>query len=185
MTTAFHSRDIVGRRGEEKICVCQQLFRRTFNYLRSKTIVSPASWMLDTSMLDAETGGATTGYSYSGQYGVRRASTRPDVYRTQFGSMTADEYITPMLQAPQRTDNVARRLSRNSFLIPPQTFKRRHTDGTWINGWEIASAMINRFVVMRYLALYTFEYHASKTIYLKTDNLVGLRMIFARFSHVA
>ncbi len=86
--------------------------------------------MHDTSMLDAETGGASTGFTYTAQYGVRRASTRPDHYRTQFGSMSADEYITPMLHPPQRIDtNVARRLSRNSFLIPPQTFKRRNTDG--------------------------------------------------------
>ncbi len=84
-------------------------------------------------MLDAETGGATSGYTYSGQYGVRRASNRPDVYRTQFGSLSADEYLTPMLQAQPRTDhNIARRLSRNSFLIPPQTFKRRNTDGMFI-----------------------------------------------------
>lgn len=84
--------------------------------------------MHDTSMLDTEIGGASSGFGYSAQYGVRRASTRPDVYRTQFGSITADEYLTPMLQPPQRTDNVARRLSRNSFLIPPQTLKRRNTD---------------------------------------------------------
>jgi len=89
--------------------------------------------MLDTSMLDAETGGATTGFTYTAQYGVRRASTRPDVYRTQFGSMSADDYLTPMLQPPQRNDNnIARRLSRNSFLIPPQTLKRRNTDGMLI-----------------------------------------------------
>lgn len=87
--------------------------------------------MLDTLVADAETGGAsTTGYSYAAQYGVRRASTRPDVYRTQFGSISADEYLTPMIQPNQRTDgNIARRLSRNSFLIPPQTFVRRGTDG--------------------------------------------------------
>ena len=86
--------------------------------------------MLDTSMLDSETGGASSGFTYTAQYGIRRASTRPDNYRTQFGSMTADEYLTPMLHAPSRVDNnVARRLSRNSFLIPPQTFKRRNTDG--------------------------------------------------------
>lgn len=86
--------------------------------------------MLDTSMLDAETGGASSGFTYAAQYGVRRASTRPDVYRTQFGSMTADEYLTPMLHtAPRNDTNIARRLSRNSFLIPPQTFKRRNTDG--------------------------------------------------------
>jgi hypothetical protein len=85
-------------------------------------------------MLDAETGGASTGYTYSAQYGVRRASTRPDVYRTQFGSMTADDYLTPILQPPsQRIDNnIARRLSRNSFLIPPQTLRRRNTDGMLI-----------------------------------------------------
>jgi hypothetical protein len=89
--------------------------------------------MLDTSMLDAETGGASTGFTYTSQYGIRRASTRPDVYRTQFGSMTADEYLTPMIHPPQRPDtNIARRLSRNSFLIPPQTFVRRNTDGMLI-----------------------------------------------------
>ncbi len=90
--------------------------------------------MHETSLLDAETGGASTGFTYTAQYGVRRASTRPDVYRTQFGSMSADDYLTPMLQpAPQRNDtNIARRLSRNSFLIPPQAFKRRHTDGMLI-----------------------------------------------------
>ena len=76
------------------------------------------------------TAGSTTGYTYSAQYGVRRASTRADVYRTQFGSMTADEYLTPMINTQPRTDsNVARRLSRNSFFIPPQTFVRRTTDG--------------------------------------------------------
>jgi hypothetical protein len=90
--------------------------------------------MLDTSLLDAETGGASSGFTYSAQYGIRRASTRPDVYRTQFGSMSADEYLTPMLQPPQRNDtNIARRLSRNSFLIPPQTLVRRATDGMLIN----------------------------------------------------
>jgi hypothetical protein len=85
--------------------------------------------MIDTSMIDPETGGPpTTGYSYTAQYGVRRASTRPDVYRTQFGSLSADEYLTPMIQSMPRTDgNIARRLSRNSFLIPPQTFVRRGT----------------------------------------------------------
>jgi hypothetical protein len=90
--------------------------------------------MLDRSILDAETGSAAaTGYTYAAQYGVRRASIRPDVYRTQFGSMTADEYITPMIQLNQRTDgNIARRLSRNSFLIPPQTFVRRSTNGMLI-----------------------------------------------------
>lgn len=93
--------------------------------------------MLDTSMLDAETGGASSGFNYSSQYASRRASVN---YRTQFGSMSADEYLTPMLQVNQRTDtNVARRLSRNSFLIPPQTFVRRiTTDGMLI---------INRFSV--------------------------------------
>lgn len=89
--------------------------------------------MLDTSMLDSETGGASGAFTYSAQYGVRRASTRPDVYRTQFGSLSADEYLTPMLQPPQRIDNnVARRLSRNSFLIPHQTFVRRASDGMLI-----------------------------------------------------
>ena len=89
--------------------------------------------MLDTSMLDAETGGASsTGYTYTGQYGVRRASTRPDVYRTQFGSISADEFLTPMLHTNQRNDgNIARRLSRNSFLIPPHTFARHIADGTY------------------------------------------------------
>ncbi|CAF4869916.1 unnamed protein product, partial [Rotaria magnacalcarata] len=63
------------------------------------------------------------------QYGVRRASDRTDAYRTQFGSLSADEYLTPMIQANQRNDgNIARRLSRNSFLIPPQNLIRRHTD---------------------------------------------------------
>ncbi|CAF1024663.1 unnamed protein product [Rotaria sp. Silwood1] len=87
--------------------------------------------MLDTSMLDAETGSAsTTGFTYSAQYGVRRASDRADVYRTQFGSLSADEYLTPMIQTSQRNDgNVARRLSRYSFFIPPQTLVRRATDG--------------------------------------------------------
>jgi hypothetical protein len=84
-------------------------------------------------MRDAETGGASTGFTYTAQYGVRRASTRPDVYRTQFGSLTADEYLTPMIQGNQRYNgNVARRLSRNSFFIPPQTFVRRNTDGMFI-----------------------------------------------------
>jgi hypothetical protein len=96
--------------------------------------------MLDTSMLDAETGTASTGFTYSGQYGFRRASTRPDVYRTQFGSMSADEYLAPMLHPPQRTDtNVARRLSRNSFLIPPQTLVRRATDGMLIKNFVYSS----------------------------------------------
>ena len=89
--------------------------------------------MHDTSLLDAETGGASSGFTYSAQYGIRRQSTRPDVYRTQFGSMSADEYLTPMLQPPQRDTNIARRLSRNSFLIPPQTLVRRATDGMLIN----------------------------------------------------
>jgi hypothetical protein len=83
-------------------------------------------------MVDTETGSTTgtTGYTYAAQYGVRRASTRPDVYHTQFGSLSADEYLTPIIQANQRQDgNVARRLSRNSFLIPPQTFLRPGTDG--------------------------------------------------------
>lgn len=86
--------------------------------------------MLDTSTIDGETGGASTnGYSYAAQYGVRRASTR-DVFRTQFGSLSADEYLSPVIQSNQRNDgNVARRLSRNSFLIPPQTFVHRSPDG--------------------------------------------------------
>jgi len=89
--------------------------------------------MVDTLMLDAETGGASNGFNYTSQYGIRRASGRPDVFHTQFGSLSADEYLTPMLQPPQRTDtNIARRLSRNSFLIPPQTFVRRATDGMLI-----------------------------------------------------
>jgi hypothetical protein len=86
--------------------------------------------MIDTSIIDNDTGGgSTTGFTYAAQYGVRRAS-RPDVYRTQFGSISADEYLTPMIQsAPRSEGNMARRLSRNSFLIPPQTFVRRATDG--------------------------------------------------------
>ncbi|CAF4817866.1 unnamed protein product [Rotaria socialis] len=85
--------------------------------------------MLDTSMLDTEAGGVSGAFTYSAQYGVRRPSTYPDVYRTQFGSISADEYLTPMLQPLQRNDNnIARRLSRNSFLIPPQTLVRRNTD---------------------------------------------------------
>lgn len=82
-------------------------------------------------MIEADTSRTTgSGFTYSAQYGVRRASNRADVYRTQFGSVTADEYLTPMIQSSQRSDaNIARRLSRNSFLIPPQTFVRRHTDG--------------------------------------------------------
>jgi hypothetical protein len=86
-------------------------------------------------MLDAETGGASssTGYTYTAQYGVRRASTRHDNYRTQFGSVSADEYLTPMLTQSHRNDgNIARRLSRNSFLIPRQTLVRRPTDGMLI-----------------------------------------------------
>lgn len=81
--------------------------------------------------MDNETiGPLASAFTYSAQYGVRRASSRPDVYRTQFGSVSADEYLTPMLPASQRQDgNVARRLSRNSFFIPPQTFVRRTTDG--------------------------------------------------------
>ena len=85
-------------------------------------------------MLDTETGAASsTGFTYAAQYGVRRASTRPDVYRTQFGSISADEFLTPMLPSHSRNDgNIARRLSRNSFLIPPQTFVRHVTDGMLI-----------------------------------------------------
>ena len=95
--------------------------------------------MLDTSMLDAETGAASSsGFTYAAQYGVRRASTRPDVYRTQFGSISADEFLTPMLPSQPRNDgNVARRLSRNSFLIPPQTFVRQFTDGMWISSIHV------------------------------------------------
>ena len=80
-------------------------------------------------MLDSETGGASTaGFTYSSQYGIRRASTRPDVYRTQFGSISADDYLAPMIQQfPKVDSNVARRLSRNSFLIPRQTMVRRAT----------------------------------------------------------
>ena len=86
--------------------------------------------MLDASMIESESLSGP-GFSYSAQYGVRRASTRPDVYRTQFGSMTADEYLTPIPPSQRRSDgNIARRLSRNSFFIPPQTFVRRITEGT-------------------------------------------------------
>jgi len=87
--------------------------------------------MLDTLLLDTEIGGASaSGFTYTAQYGVRRASNRTDVYRTEFGSMTAEEYLTPMIQPNQRTDgNVARRLSRNSFIIPPRLVARRTTDG--------------------------------------------------------
>ena len=87
--------------------------------------------MLDTSLLDADNGGTpTTGYTYAAQYGVRRASNRTDVYRTQFGSMSAEDYLAPMMQTNQRTDgNVARRLSRYSFIIPPRLFVHRGTDG--------------------------------------------------------
>ncbi|CAF3399727.1 unnamed protein product [Rotaria socialis] len=82
--------------------------------------------MVDVSMVDTEAG---SGFNYAAQYGVRRGSERTDVYRTQFGSLSADEYLTPMIQTNQRTDgNVARRLSRNSFLIPRQNLVRRHTD---------------------------------------------------------
>lgn len=86
-------------------------------------------------MIEADTSGISGGgFTYSAQYGVRRASNRADVYRTQFGSVTADEYLTPMIQSNQRSDaNVARRLSRNSFFIPPQTFVRRPTDGKYQN----------------------------------------------------
>ena len=86
--------------------------------------------MLDASMIENEIG-TGPGFSYSAQYGVRRASTRPDVYRTQFGSMSADEYLTPIPSSHRRSDgNIARRLSRNSFIIPPQAFLRRATEGT-------------------------------------------------------
>lgn len=87
--------------------------------------------MVDISMIDAETGSASTGgFSYAAQFGVRRDSNRHDVYRTQFGSISAAEYITPMVQTQFRNDgNVARRLSRNSFLIPPQIFVRPLADG--------------------------------------------------------
>ena len=87
--------------------------------------------MLDASLIESESLSGP-GFSYAAQYGVRRASTRPDVYRTQFGSMTADEYLTPLPPAQRRSDdgNIARRLSRNSFFIPPQTFVRRITEGT-------------------------------------------------------
>ena len=89
--------------------------------------------MRNVSMLDSETGGAPGGFTYLAQYGVRRPSHRPDVYRTQFGSMSADEYLTPMLRLPQRDGtNIARHLSRNSFLIPPQTLARRMKDGMFI-----------------------------------------------------
>lgn len=90
--------------------------------------------MLDPSMIESESvSGSPSGFTYSAQYGVRRASMRPDAYRTQFGSITADEYLTPMIAAQAKPDlNVARRLSRNSFLIPPQTFVRRATDGEFL-----------------------------------------------------
>jgi hypothetical protein len=115
-------------------------------------------------MLDAETGGATTGFTYSGQYGVRRASTRPDNYRTQFGSMSADDYLTPMLQPPQRHDNnIARRLSRNSFLIPPQTLKRRNTDGMLIK--YIFCLFIMRFYIKMLITLKTIYYLSIKIRY--------------------
>jgi hypothetical protein len=91
--------------------------------------------MHEPSIIGSESGvGSGTGYTYSGQYGVRRASTRPDAYGTKFGSITADEYLTPMIHLNQRTSgNIARRLSRNSFLIPPQTFVRRATEGMLIS----------------------------------------------------
>ncbi|CAF1398551.1 unnamed protein product [Adineta ricciae] len=87
--------------------------------------------MLDTAPLDADNGGAaTSGFTYAAQYGVRRASNRADVYRTQFGSMSAEDYLTPMIPGNQRTDgNVARRLSRYSFIIPPRLFVHPVTDG--------------------------------------------------------
>jgi hypothetical protein len=87
--------------------------------------------MVDNSTIDSENcGGSTSGYGFGAQYGVRRASTRHDVYRTQFGSVSADEYVAPMISTQSRVDgNMARRLSRNSFFIPPQTFTRRATDG--------------------------------------------------------
>ena len=91
--------------------------------------------MLDNSVLDTETGvtGSTTGFNYSAQYGIRRASTRPDVFRTQFGSVSADEFVSPMLSTNQRNDgNVARRISRNSFFIPPQNVARHPIDGMFI-----------------------------------------------------
>ncbi|CAF0757639.1 unnamed protein product [Adineta ricciae] len=86
--------------------------------------------MLDTAPLDADNGGAaTSGFTYAAQYGVRRASNRADVYRTQFGSMSAEDYLTPMIPGNQRTDgNVARRLSRYSFIIPPRLFVHPVTD---------------------------------------------------------
>ena len=87
--------------------------------------------MLDTTPLDADSGSAgTSGFTYAAQYGVRRASNRADVYRTQFGSMSAEDYLTPMIPGTQRTDgNVARRLSRYSFIIPPRLFVHPVTDG--------------------------------------------------------
>lgn len=114
-------------------------------------------------MLDTEAGGASSGFTYSAQYGVRRASTRPDVYRTQFGSMSADEYLTPMLHtAPRNDTNIARRLSRNSFLIPPQTFKRRNTDGRCISTWRfLLIIIINHSLVVVEILL---EYHAYDII---------------------
>ncbi|CAF1399263.1 unnamed protein product [Adineta ricciae] len=86
--------------------------------------------MLDATLLDADNGGGTTsGFTYAAQYGVRRASNRADVYRTQFGSMSAEDYLTPMIPGTQRTDgNVARRLSRYSFIVPPRLFVHPVTD---------------------------------------------------------
>jgi hypothetical protein len=88
-------------------------------------------------MADAETASSTgASFTYMGQYGVRRPSTRPDVYHTQFGSMTADEYLSPIMHGGQRHDgNVARRLSRNSFIIPPQMFIRSGPDGMFKNSF--------------------------------------------------
>lgn len=82
-------------------------------------------------MVDAE---STSGYSFTAQYGVPRGSVRGEAYRTQFGSVSADAYVTPMISpSPRNNGNVARRLSRNSFLIPPQTFDRRHLfDGRFL-----------------------------------------------------
>ncbi|CAF5073003.1 unnamed protein product, partial [Rotaria sp. Silwood1] len=62
-----------------------------------------------------------------------RTYNRPDVNRIQFGLISTAEYLTPMLQPPQRNDNnIARCLSRNSFLISPKTSVRRITEGMLI-----------------------------------------------------
>ena len=87
--------------------------------------------MLDTLVIDAETADASTSkFTCRGKYDIRRASLRDDAYRTQFGSLTTDEYLTPIIASNPRHDvNIARRLSRNSTLIPLQTLTHRVTDG--------------------------------------------------------